>query len=236
MRRIRTGLPALALTATLALVSAPAAYAGAFEDIFADYAKTGKVDACRYSAGKIKQAQGQVPNDIEQYAPDFPAALDAAADKRANGGCDKAASTKKGAAQTTTQPAAPSASTTTPATSTAAPTTPTTPAAAAPPSPPNTTPQPAPDPVAAPAAQDNAIPAAAASSPADTGSDNAPAPLLLLAILGGLLALGALVYGAARWWAFDPPWLVRWRHATAEAGWRASNAWAEFTDWVKLGR
>ena len=32
------------------------------------------------------------------------------------------------------------------------------------------------------------------------------------------------------------PWLVRWRHATGEAGWRAGNAWAEFTDWLRLGR
>ena len=47
-----------------------------------------------------------------------------------------------------------------------------------------------------------------------------------------LLALWAF----ARWWAWEPHWLARWRHATAEAGWRASAAWAEFTDWLRLGR
>jgi hypothetical protein len=58
----------------------------------------------------------------------------------------------------------------------------------------------------------------------------------------GLVVLGALVVGLlalwaiARWWAWEPRWLVRWRHATAEAGWRASAAWAEFTDWLRLGR
>jgi hypothetical protein len=58
----------------------------------------------------------------------------------------------------------------------------------------------------------------------------------------GLVVLGALVVGllalwlVARWWAWEPRWLVRWRHATAEAGWRASAAWAEFTDWLRLGR
>jgi hypothetical protein len=60
--------------------------------------------------------------------------------------------------------------------------------------------------------------------------------------LAGLVVLGALVvallalWGLARWWAWEPRWLVRWRHATAEAGWRASAAWAEFTDWLRLGR
>jgi hypothetical protein len=58
----------------------------------------------------------------------------------------------------------------------------------------------------------------------------------------GLVVLGALIVGVlvlwliARWWAWEPRWLVRWRHATAEAGWRASAAWAEFTDWLRLGR
>jgi hypothetical protein len=58
----------------------------------------------------------------------------------------------------------------------------------------------------------------------------------------GLVVLGGLVVGLlalwviARWWAWEPRWLVRWRHATAEAGWRASAAWAEFTDWLRLGR
>ena len=58
----------------------------------------------------------------------------------------------------------------------------------------------------------------------------------------GLVAVGALVigllvlWGFARWWAWEPRWLTRWRHATGEAGWRASAAWAEFTDWLRLGR
>jgi hypothetical protein len=30
--------------------------------------------------------------------------------------------------------------------------------------------------------------------------------------------------------------MQRWRHATGEAGWRAGNAWAEFTDWLRIGR
>lgn len=52
--------------------------------------------------------------------------------------------------------------------------------------------------------------------------------LLLLALL--------LLWAFARWWAWEPRWLVRGRHAAGEAGWRASAAWAEFTDWLRLGR
>jgi hypothetical protein len=51
-----------------------------------------------------------------------------------------------------------------------------------------------------------------------------------------VLLLAAALWGAARWWAWEPASWVRWRHATAEAGWRTSAAWAEFRDWVRLGR
>jgi hypothetical protein len=240
---MRRSLLATVLSGALVLTVTPAAYANAFEDVYAAYQKSGKIDPCKFSAAKLKQAQGQVPNDIEQYAPDFEILLDRAAEQRASGACKKDAKTTAGATSTTG--AAPSTGGSTPAdpatpapadpaAGTAAPADPAA-AAPAPGTPPAATPQPAPDPVAAPAAADSAIPAAA-SAPADQGADDAPAPLLLLAILGGLLALGALLAGAVRFWAFDPPWLARWRHATSEAGWRTSNAWAEFTDWVRLGR
>ena len=60
--------------------------------------------------------------------------------------------------------------------------------------------------------------------------------LVALVVVGALLVVAVALWGFARWWAWEPMWLVRWRHATAEAGWRASAAWAEFTDWLRLGR
>jgi hypothetical protein len=51
-----------------------------------------------------------------------------------------------------------------------------------------------------------------------------------------LAVLALALWAVARWQAWEPPWLVRWRHATSEAGWRAGNAWAEFTDWLRIGR
>jgi hypothetical protein len=55
------------------------------------------------------------------------------------------------------------------------------------------------------------------------------------AVLGALLLLGCAAWALARARAFEPHWLVSLRHAIAEAGFRASETWAEFIDWVRLG-
>src|SRR3954452_13837181 len=91
MRRPSRLVPVLLAVLATGLLAAPPAPANTFDTIFKSYQRTGKVDACRFSASDLKKALHQVPNDIEQYAPDFPAALQAAAEKRASGGCDKAA-------------------------------------------------------------------------------------------------------------------------------------------------
>jgi hypothetical protein len=55
-------------------------------------------------------------------------------------------------------------------------------------------------------------------------------------VLAALLALACLLWALARLTAFEPRWARSARHALAEGGFRASATWAEFTDWVKLGR
>ena len=74
-----------------------------------------------------------------------------------------------------------------------------------------------------------------ATQPAATRGNDRAAVLLLL-LVACARAVAARAVALARWQAWDPPWLARWRHATGEAGWRAGNAWAEFTDWLRLGR
>jgi hypothetical protein len=219
----------VALACAVALVAPVAAHADAFDQVFAQYQRTGKIDPCRFTAKQLEQAKSQVPNDIEQYAPDFPQALDAAAAQRAKGACAKRPAA---AATTTTQAPATGAGATPPASGSA-------PAGTAT-APPGTTaaqpaaaPQPQPDPKAAAVVADDAIPVAARTAGKSTGADSA---VVLLAVLGGLVVLALALWGAARWWAFEPPWVVRWRHAVAEAGWRAGNVWSEFADWVRLGR
>src|SRR3954452_17554210 len=96
MRPIR----ALILIVAALAVAAPNAHADAFDTIFKDFKSDGQVDPCKYTAAQLQRARKDVPPDIEQYAPDFPDALDQAIEARARGRCDK---TKKAAAPAPTQ-------------------------------------------------------------------------------------------------------------------------------------
>jgi len=58
----------------------------------------------------------------------------------------------------------------------------------------------------------------------------------------GLIALAAVLLGALivillwRLRGWDPRWLKRWRHATAESGWRVGLSGAEIRDFIRIGR
>ena len=196
-----------------------AAHASAFDDALKEYRTTGAVDGCKHTAEELAQAKAQMPKDIAQTAPGFPAQLAVAAAQRAKGCAKDAAKTSS-----TATAATPPATTTTAAGATqppaAAPTT-ATGATQPPAATPTTTPAPAPAPAPG---------TATTSAAADDGASVA------LVVVGALVLLLLVLWAIARWWAWEPRWLVRWRHATAEAGWRASAAWAEFTDWLRLGR
>ncbi len=58
--------------------------------------------------------------------------------------------------------------------------------------------------------------------------------LLVTLAAVAVVALAALAF--AFWWAWEPRWLPRARHAWQELGLRSSATWAEFVDWVRLGR
>jgi hypothetical protein len=58
----------------------------------------------------------------------------------------------------------------------------------------------------------------------------------VLIVLGALVFLVGLIWAVATWMGLEPPWWPRARHSLAELGWRASGAWSDFTDWVRLGR
>src|SRR3954470_16248189 len=92
---------ALALAAAALALAVPSASAAGFDTIFKDFKKDGKIEPCRYSASELAKAKKDVPPDIEQYAPEFPDALQAAIEARAKGSC-----TKKPAAATAAAPAA----------------------------------------------------------------------------------------------------------------------------------
>ena len=229
----RQTIAALAAACGLALILLPASVAladSAFDQVLKDYQSDGQIDQCAHSEQSLRDAQHQIPNDIEQYAPDFPDALSAALRQRAAGTCDK---TSSGSGTSTTASASSgstggsggsSAPSSGGSSAKSAPTPAGKPTAGAPPAPP---------PVAKAAGGTLAasIPASASASEAGT-----PLPIILLAILGGLL----LVIGLVVWFARFMGWgLDRWApalHTIREAGYRSENAISEFADWARRGR
>ncbi len=68
------------------------------------------------------------------------------------------------------------------------------------------------------------------------GSGHVSTEAIVLAAVAALLLLACAAWAFARSRAYEPHWLVSMRHAMAEAGFRTSATWAEFTDWARLGR
>ncbi len=64
---------------------------------------------------------------------------------------------------------------------------------------------------------------------AATGA-SVPAPIVLLAALGGLLLLVAAGGGLARARGWDPAWAATWRHAWREAEYRIGGGWSGLSD------
>jgi hypothetical protein len=71
---------------------------------------------------------------------------------------------------------------------------------------------------------------------ASAHSSGLSAGAIAIAVVAALIAIGCLVWGISRRRAFEPQWLLSLRHSMAEAGSHASATWAEFTDWMRLGR
>jgi hypothetical protein len=66
-------------------------------------------------------------------------------------------------------------------------------------------------------------------------SSGLSAGAIAIAAVAALVVLACAAWGVARRRAFEPQWSLSLRHAIAEAGFRASATWAEFTDWLRLG-
>jgi hypothetical protein len=59
---------------------------------------------------------------------------------------------------------------------------------------------------------------------------------IVVGVLGALLLLACGAWALARRRGVEPHWWLSLRHSVAEAGYRVSGTWAEFTDWARLGR
>lgn len=230
---------ALSLVATL-LFAVPAS--ANLQAIVEDLRDDGAIDPCAHTGDELRAALDDIGPDVDQYAPEFPDLIEDALAARASGACSEdgggsggggdsggsggGGSTGGGGAGGGGSSAAvgggggdlagdgaPAGGGFDGASATPTPEAPLT---------------------ASPAVLEESVPAAAPA--AATQPSDAPVPVLLLALLGGLVALGVAAWALARWWAFEPRWLLGTRHACTEAGYRASATWAEFSDWVRLGR
>jgi cobalamin biosynthesis Mg chelatase CobN len=233
----RRTLPFVLVLGLLAGWAAPAATAAPklnpYQRMVVELIETQRLDACHYTTEQLKTAKAYIPVDNEQYNVALIAALDDAIAARAQGACNKKNTQQSGTAVTP------------PATG-----------GTAPPPPPGTTPAPqgqaqaqagAGQPQVAqapptPQSEPTPAPAIVAGDQIALASQTteivpeAPFPMLALALLLGMLALCTLAFGTVRFFAWEPRWAVRLRHAAGEAGWRASSTWADFADYVRLGR
>jgi hypothetical protein len=222
----RRTLPILLAVVVSLVFTAPAMGRNLYKAILDDYLRSGNtITACKFTTSELKQAKNAIPADLRQYGAAIIAALDDAIAARAQGACDKKkqSATPPAVATQTAPPAAPPGAPSAPQVVTPG----VPPPAQAPPTP---TAEPTP---ATAIAGDDSI---ALASHVTGAAGDPPVPVVLLAILAGLLALGALAFALVRWFAWEPAWSVRLHHAAGEAGWRASSTLAEFTDFVRLGR
>ena len=204
----------LALPATAA--------ANDFQDVYREYKRTGTIKPCKFSNGKLQNAERQTPPDVEQYAPSFLDALQSARERGAD--CGTPDTPAPAPAATTPGSAPPTASTPTPAPE-AAPT----PTVAAP-APAATAPAPTVP------AQENV--AGVPSPPLERASkeDETPLPVWLLAALGALALLFAVFAGLAWWMGWSADRFTRpWRASWGDFGGRLADSGSEFRDWVRTG-
>jgi hypothetical protein len=216
------------LTRTLALAGAlfgllafPAvAQQAVAEKVLADFATDGAIDPCKHTSDELKLVLKHIPPDFEQYAPDYPAAIKAALEARARGEC---------AGKKTVKPAAPVA------TATPAPTAEPTPIPTEVPT--KTVVEDPPEPEKISIAATATATAAPSSKPdralervaTAQAANQAPAPVILLALLAGLLALSALLLLTMRRLGYES-------HTWREASYRMSGLWEDFRDWLRVGR
>ncbi|MBB4661558.1 hypothetical protein [Conexibacter arvalis] len=235
-------LRVLALAAALLLLPAATALAdrATYDRVSDAYSQNaGQLDACWFSQADLEAALAGIPRAFEGVIPDLRRAIEDGIAAHRAGDCEGIEPT-----------GGPAAAETPPATTT--PTTPTD-AGAVPPADAGAGAAPPPDAGAAPPADAGAVPPAdagatppAAEAPQQVtttpgvqppGEKRSTTPLVIgAAALAALLLLVLLVWGWARLRGWDPTWAARARHAWGEAGFRVTSTWAEFSDWLRLGR
>jgi hypothetical protein len=210
--------------------------------VYRDYRQDGKIDNCQHSRKALKRTLESISDTFDADFPDFREAVKAAIKD-----WDKKRCAAQAAQPTPTATPVPT-STPAPAPTTAPPPPPPPPTSPGSLAPPTKTPKPSKTPkppsesdITPPAATATATPTPTPTPPAEAQlvvtrphpeDANLTVPLvLLLAALLGLLAAGGTAIYARR-----TGHLAGWGHAWREAGYRATGAWGDFSDWLRLGR
>ncbi len=216
--------------------------------VYADFRRDAKIDNCKHSRTALKRTLESITDEFDADFPDFREAVKAAIKDHDKERCEEPEPTPT----PTRSPSATPAPTSTPAPPPPASTPPPVtddgdlpdleddPGGAAPP-PSNDEPPPPPTESDVAPVQPTATPSPAATTPPaaepqlavvrPAGDRDLRVPALLLAIaLLGLALLAASVL-AARHGRF-----AGWGHAWREASYRATGAWGDFSDWLRLGR
>ncbi len=210
--------------------------------MYRDYRQDGKIDNCKHSRKALKRTLQSISDEFDADFPDFREAVKAAIKD-----WDKKRCAEQNAQPTPTPTPVPT-STPAPPVATVAPpppppsnngtlggggsSTPSPPkATATPPSENDVTPvQPTATPTPVATVPPPAAPQLAVTRPGQDPNLLVPALLLAAALLGLAAAGGAAIY-ARRSGHF-----AGFNHAWREAGYRASGAWGDFSDWLHLGR
>jgi hypothetical protein len=228
--------------------------------VYQDYQRDGRIDNCEHSRTALKRTLESITDEFDTDFPDFREAVKAAIEDHDTTRCEEEA--EEAEPTPTPSPSRPSPSTPSPTpapTTTPAPSTP--PSSTDSGDVPDlgvgggggggggggdASPPPADTP--APPAENDVTPVQPEATPAPTavpppaepqlavvrpdGDRNQLLPALLLAIaLAGLGLLGASALAARR-----SERLAGWGHAWREAAYRATGAWGDFGDWLRLGR
>jgi hypothetical protein len=194
------------LLAALAGCACLALPAGAVASPLDEYQQSGHITPCKYSAGQL---QGDVPNDVAQYAPEFLSQLQAAARDRARGCGGGGGGTSTGGANQSAAAVGIAAGGG---------------GSNKPPGPPKTAP-------IKPIGPALSIPSNV--TPTSSGVGTTPGPVLALAILAGLALLTVLVTVGARLLGVGAGWTAPGRHALREVGMRAGAAITGIADWAR---
>lgn len=259
-------LSSLAALLSLLCLSLPAPAGAALpvkvRRVIADFRNDGRIEPCRHTAKTYRDTLKAIEADTNQYAPDFPIAVEAAEEARADTDCkeeEEAAASPTPTPTPTSTPTAPSPTATPAPIVPATPVVPVAPVAPVTPTDPPATeasPSPSPSPTVSPEAEAPPAPTAVPGSGAGITPGVPPATTnkpdvvlartadhrgarLPLAILAGLLAaalLAGLLALLMRRFGWGAERLAGVRHSWGEASYRTGGTWQNFTDWLRLGR